>query len=171
MLAVIFLPVCIYHVTYHAMWTARNLASRQFVSPFIPMHDWYRDRIYRLDIGYYLKVDAVSESTVFGIFAVGFILLATALAFRPRQTALVKKMVLTNLLFLLVAAELNEDFFPVPSGSWLAYDRRFSLIVYVVCLTVAATPGLPLPLRKPDGHFGSLLAPIADLNSELIALM
>ena len=138
----IFLPIFIYHSIYLFLWagnTRTSLSRSLFTqSPFVSLSDWYRDRFCQLLNGTHLKVDDASDSRFFGIFAIGFILISTALVFRARLTPPIKAMALSSLFFLIIASWLNEKVFPVPSGTWLAYDTRFSLTVYVVCLTIAA---------------------------------
>jgi len=141
LLAAVFLPIFLYHFMYHVAWTANNskAAPRRLVAPFMSLQDWCSDRVYRLVSGYYLQVDYWHDSRIFCLFALAFIFVSTVLAFYPKQLADTRKLALTNLLFLYAGSGLNERFFPLPSGTWLAYDRRFSLVVYTLGLTVAAT--------------------------------
>lgn len=129
-------------ILYHCYWMPNTAAdSPRFLltqPPLLSLQEWYRDRLYRLFSGYYLKVDNASESTIFNICALGFILLATIIAFCSPQAAPLRKMAVANLFIAFIPSGLNEKLFPLPTATWLAYDRRWSLTVYVVCLTIAA---------------------------------
>ena len=138
-LGLIFLPIFIYQFIYQLIWSGGNwtLLSHQSTSLFISFHDWYFDRIDHLWTGYYLRVDDASHSQLFALFALGMVLLSTGLGLRPGQSPQIRQIALSNFLFLLMGSWINEKVFPVPSGTWLAYDIRFSLVLYVIGLTVA----------------------------------
>jgi hypothetical protein len=137
-LGAVFLPI----VIYHWFWmpnTARD--SPNFLltqTPIISIHDWYYERFQRLLNGWYLKVDDVAESKFFAIVALGLIGISILLAFFVSQLANLRKMALANLFLVLTPSLLNDKLFPVPTATWLAYDRRWSLTVYAVCLPIAA---------------------------------
>lgn len=137
-LAAAFLPI----VIYHWFWmpnTARDSPNLLFSqTPIISVHDWYWDRMYRLFTGYYVKVDDASESKFFASVALGLIAISTLLTFFVPQVFNLRKTALANFFLFLIPSLLNEKLFPLPTATWLAYDRRWSLTVYVVCLTIAA---------------------------------
>jgi hypothetical protein len=154
LLAALFLPI----VLYHWFWMPNtNRDSTNFVftqTPIISVHDWYWDRVYRLLTGWYLKVDDASESQFFAIVALGLISLSTLLPFFVRQLAHLRKTALANFFLVLGPSILNDKLFPVPAATWLAYDRRWSLTIYVVCLTIASAiiiqllPSATTPITK-----------------------
>jgi hypothetical protein len=171
LLPAIFLPIALYQFSYFPISRSATQAfpgQSLLKPPFLSRYEWYH-RIHNLFSGYYLKADYTSDSRVFGLFAIGFILISTALAFYPRQAAPIKKMALSSLFFLLIASALSERFFPVPNGAWLAYDHRYSSTVYVVCLTMAAMVlirSLPVSSGKSFSQKSfALLAVVAVLAS------
>ncbi|HEV2842243.1 MAG TPA: LamG domain-containing protein [Chthoniobacterales bacterium] len=151
-LGVLFVPIVLYHL-WATAGTTLAPTGRSFVglSPFISSTDWYQYRLRGLYDGIFLKADDASDSKVFAVAAIAFILSSIVLVFRPGQDRNARKMMLSCVGLALVCSWINEKFIPVPGGAWLAYDYRFSSTSYAICLAVAAmvlARSLPRPTDK-----------------------
>lgn len=137
-LGLIFLPIPLYHflATRGTVLAPSNL-SLLSQPAIVSINDWYQYRYRGLLDGVYLKADDAADPSLFARFAIGLILFATVLAFRARQNCWIKNAMLSSILLIFISSWVNERFIPVPGGSWLAYDYRFSSTVYAIGLALA----------------------------------
>ena len=166
LLGVLFLPIFLYHY-WATAGTPLAPSGHPLMSqwPFLSSNQWYQNRLPNLLRGAFLKADDASDSSLFGIVALGVILFATVLAFcSPRNRSARTVMVAT--VFLLVASSwIDEKCFPVPTGFWLAYDYRYSSTVYAICLVFSGmvlVSLLPAPVGSVRGRM--VFAPVAFLS-------
>ncbi|MEY2488949.1 MAG: hypothetical protein QOC70_891 [Verrucomicrobiota bacterium] len=138
LLGIVFSPILLYHF-FATRGTQLAPSGHSFLSqsPFVSRTDWYHFRLRGLLGGAFLQADDLAESKVFALVAIALILVSIALAFGVGKNQRVKNLALSSLFLIFISSWIDEKFFPVPGGAWLAYDYRFSSTSYVICLALA----------------------------------
>jgi hypothetical protein len=137
-LGLIFSPIGFYHLrATRATAMAPSTASLMSQSAIVSINDWLQYRFHGLVDGLYFQADDAADSKFFARFVIGLIVFAALLAFRATKDKGIKNLMLSTLLLIFLGSWVNEKFFPVPGGAWLAYDYRFASTVYAIGLAAA----------------------------------
>jgi Concanavalin A-like lectin/glucanases superfamily len=165
-LGLIFLPVVLYHfLATRGTQLAPASISFRSQSPFVSITGWRHNRLPALLSGYFFQADDAADSGLFVLVALGLILFATVLAFCTVRNRHVKTVMLSTVFLFVVSSWINEKFFPVPPGFWLAYDYRYSSTVYAICLALSGmviVQLLPVSIGAVRGRI--IFAPLAFLS-------
>lgn len=152
LLGVIVLPIFGYHFLAMSVFDlaqAGQSSAGRF--PFVSPGDWYQNRLLGFFDGTYLKADETSDARVFSIFAICLFIVSAIVAFVSKREKFLRKPMLAAIVFVVVASWIDEKFFPVPEGHWLAYDYRFMTAALVLCLGLAGmvlVRSFQLPIRR-----------------------
>lgn len=151
-LGAVLLPILAYHFfATHDSGAPSLTKVLGTVSPFVDADYWYKYRFIGFLQGTYLKADTPAAGAAFSWLTILLIVSSIVFAFWSRQNRTVKTAAFATPLFLIVGSLINESFFPIPQGYWLAYDWRFNSAAYTLCLAVAAAV---LIRSLPVGHAG-----------------
>ena len=138
LLGVIYLPIPLYHfLATSGTVLAMKTDTLTSVSPFDTWAHWWQVRMGGMFDGTFLRADDLADSRYFAHFAMGLMLTAICVCFVTKPNRGSQKLMLASIALLVVSSLLNESFFPVPAGHWLAYDYRFTSSVYAICMTVS----------------------------------
>ncbi len=132
------IPIFLYHFAIAAGELSGQTQRLGTVSPFVTGEYWYQHRFQELYQGNYLRADEMSSAAPFAILALALIAISSGFAFLSAQNRRLRTTVLASVLFLFSSSWINEGFFPIPGGHWLAYNYRFSSTVYALCIAMAA---------------------------------
>lgn len=139
LLALVYLPIPIYHIPATAgspLEPSTDTLAK--VSPITTWDYWWNTRIAGLLDGTFLRVDDIADPGYFAVFVICLVLAAFYVCFLAKPDKGSQRMMLTTLVFTFVASLLNEAFFPIPTGHWLAYDYRFASVSYALAIIVSA---------------------------------
>jgi Concanavalin A-like lectin/glucanases superfamily len=166
LLGVLFSPIFLYHY-WATAGTPLALSGHPLMSqsPFVSINDWYHYRLPGLLNGVFLRADDAADSRLFGLVALGLILFAAVVAFCSAQNRHVKTVMFSTVFLFVISSWIDEKFFPVPIGFWLAYDYRYSSTVYAICLALSGmvlVRLLPVAIDKARGRI--IFAPLAFLS-------
>ena len=138
LLALAYLPIPLYHIpATSGSPLAPSTDPLTKVSPIATFDHWWNVRLTGLLDGTFLKADDMADSRYFAVFVVCLILAAIFTCFFAKPNKGSQRMMLSTLLFIFIASILNEAFFPIPSGHWLAYDYRFASTSYAISIVVS----------------------------------
>jgi hypothetical protein len=137
-LVLVFAPLFLYHFLATRNTSLAPSGKPLLTQPaIVSLSDWYQNRLRPFFDGALLKPDDAADSRMFARFAAVLILLAAVLAFRAIQYPWLKKAILSGVFLIFISSWVNEKAVPVPGGSWLAYDYRFSSTVLAIGLALS----------------------------------
>ena len=165
-LILIFAPILLYHfLATRDTSLAPSSQSLLTQSPVVSISDWYQNRLRPLFDGTLLKPDDAADSRIFARVAIGLILFAVILVFRAAEDLRLRKMMLSGVFLIFVGSWVNEKLIPVPGGTWLAYDYRFSSTAYAIALTLVAMVFIRLlPVSTDKWRYKALFVILAVLS-------
>jgi hypothetical protein len=166
LLGAVFLPIFLYHV-----WVTRGTAlapsGRPVMNqwPFVSLSNWTQHRFWFLLDGSFFGADDAADPRLFGLMALGLILVSTVFAFTSNKDQFIRKIALASVLFFILSSWVDDKIFPIPQGFWLAYEFRFVATAFVICLVVAGVifiRSLPALTGKAQGR--TIVASLVSLS-------
>ena len=156
LLGAVFLPIVLYHV-WVTGGTALALSSHSVMArfPFVSLNDWLQHRFWFLLDGSFFGADDAADPRLFGLMALGFILVSTVIAFSSNKDQSIRKVALSSVLFFVLSSWVNAKIFPIPDGFWLGYEFRFIATAFAICLAVAGViliRSLPVLVGNAQGR-------------------